>query len=133
MIEIPLIISAIGFLGMVVIIARHVSDILELSHVDSNGIASHQQHDAAEIKDHAMSLFEDIDRLIKTRAIPFFFWIAEHFFAIIEKGSKYIMGVSKYFRLTMHERSVKPRESLYWNEMKHWKDGETKKKVKDEE
>lgn len=128
MIEIPLIILGIGFLGMAIILARHVSEILELSHVNHNGVATEYHVDAADIKVHAMSLFEDIERFFKTKAVPFFFWAAEHFFAMLEKTGKYIMGVSRYFRITMHERSVKPRESLYWSEMRNWKDKEKKDK-----
>jgi len=129
MIEIPLVILGVGLLGMVAIITRHISEILRLSHVDNNGVATqHPHHDVEHLRVRAMSLFEDIERLFKTRAVPFFFWMAEIFFAIIERGSKYVASASKHFRLTMHERSAKPRESLYWNEMTHWKEEEDVKK-----
>lgn len=123
MIEIPLILLGVAFLGMATIVVRHGREIYSFAHTVDQLHVPRQT-----VRHQFIAVIRDGEHFLRERVVPILYWIGARFFSSIEQGSKYIAHAARRFKITMHKKSVTPRESLYWSEMRDWKQKEVEKK-----
>ncbi len=122
-----IIVFALSLIGMAVVIGIHFREIVTVAgtSVKTNDVPETPSQHAHRLAEVVLK----IENYVITYVIPQTFKLLERVFMWLEKLSKELSSYAGKFRISMHEKGkVEPKESVYWNELRHWKKENGKKK-----